>query len=348
MIETRNGDQSSFFGNYVYNQTVRKNHLLRKIAESVDFSFVQELCSDCYCSDNGRPSWSPVLMFKVVFLQFLYNLSDYAIEEELHDRLSFKMFVGLEVEESPPDHSSISRFRDRLGVERFKTIFNRIVDMAKSKGIVSDKLHIVDATAVQGKVDLHRIKEKYKDQDPDTYIDKHSPDPDARPGRKHKGKRFFGYKAHCLMDAESEIIVNADASRGNEHERTTIIPLSEKTTPPRVLTADKGYDTGENHDYLSQRHIRNGIMLRSNHTAMYIRHHVKRISRVAKRYRCVIEHKFAELKQRHGLRAARYWGLTKMRIQLYMASMCANIKRMVKLSYSNLPPPKIRLRCVAG
>ncbi|MFH1791731.1 MAG: transposase [Candidatus Omnitrophota bacterium] len=220
--------------------------------------------------------------------------------------------------------------------------------MAQNKGIVSDKLHIVDATAVQGKVDLYRIKEKYKDQDPDTYIDKHSPDPDARPGRKHKGKRFFGYKAHCLMDAESEIIVNADASRGNEHERTTLIYLSEPTSQPRALAADKGYDTGENHDYLSRRRIRNGIMLRSNHTTKYIRHHITRVSRVAKRYRCVIEHKFAELKQRHGLRTARYRGLTKMRIQLYMVAMCANMKRMVKLSYSNLPPPIIRFRSVPG
>ena len=83
-------------------------------------------------------------MFKIVFLQFLYDLSDYRIEDELNDRLSFKMFIGLDVEEAPPDHSSISRFRDRLGPEIFKDIFNRIVSMAKDKGIVSDKLHIMD------------------------------------------------------------------------------------------------------------------------------------------------------------------------------------------------------------
>ena len=195
MIETRDLSQKSFFGNYVYDKIVSKDHILRKIQSAIDLSFVDELCRDAYCPDNGRPAWSPLLMFKIVFLQFLYDLSDYVIEDELNDRLSFKMFAGLEVDEAPPDHSSISRFRERLGPERFKDIFNRIVSIARGKGIVSDKLHVIDATDVKAKVDLYRIKKEYKEKEPDTYIDNHSPDKDARPGRKHGGKRCYG----CLL-----------------------------------------------------------------------------------------------------------------------------------------------------
>ena len=348
MLESRDTRQQSMFGSYVYDRVVSKEHLLRKINQTIDFSFVNKACADLYCLDNGRPGWSPMLMFKVIFLQFLYDLSDYRIEEELNDRLSFKMFIGLDVEEAPPDHSSVSRFRDRLGPERFKELFNRIVELARSKGIISDKLHIIDATVVRAKVDLYRIKEEHGDDEPDTYIDNHSPDKDARPGKSFKGKQFYGYKAHCLLDAESEIIVNTDATSGNVREHTQLPPLSDAVPHPHVITADKAYDCQENHAFASGNRIRNGIMVKSNHTKEYLNTHVKRISKVAKRYRSIIEHKFAECKKHHGLRVARYWGLTKMRIQAYMTAICVNVKRMIKLLYHCASPPKIYLRRVAA
>ena len=344
MIENRDTKQNSFLGNYVYNAVVPKDHILRKIDEAIDFSFVDKLARGAYCHENGRPGYSPVLMFKLVFLQFLYDLSDYEIESELNDRLSFKMFAGLEVEEAPPDHSTISRFRDRLGVERFKDIFNRIVAMAKDKGIVTDKLHIMDSTDVKAKVDLYRLKKEHKDKEPDTYIDNHSPDKDARPGRKHKNKQFYGYKAHAIVDAESEILLNVDATPGNAGDGDELTVLSKPLDPPKVMTADKAYDSKENHEHLSKNHIRNGIILRKNHTKRYIKEHIERVSNVAKKIRPVIEHKLSELKNRHGLGLARYLGLIKMRIQTYLSAICVNVKRMIKLIFCNASPPKIRLR----
>ena len=346
MIETRSSNQGSFLGNYVYDKIVSKGHILRKISSTIDLSFVNELCCDTYCLDNGRPAWSPLLMFKIVFLQFLYDLSDYVIEDELNDRLSFKMFVGLEVDEAPPDHSSISRFRDRLGPERFKDIFNKVVSIAKDKGIVSNKLHIIDSTDVRAKVDLYRIKKEYKDKEPDSYIDNHSPDKDARPGKKHKGKLCYGYKAHTLMDAESEIILNIDALPANKKESDMLKPLSKPLSPPRVLTADKAYDHKDNHKYLSKNSIRNGIMTRSNHTKKYMKDYVRRVSNIAKSVRPVIEHKFADMKKSHGLSVARYIGLIKTRIQVYMTAISVNIKRMIMLIYNCVSPPKIYLRRV--
>jgi transposase, IS5 family len=344
MIETRDSSQKSFFGNYVCDKIVSKEHILRKIDSAIDLSFVTELCRDAYCLNNGRPAWSPLLMFKVVFLQFLYDLSDYVIEDELNDRLSFKMFAGLEVDEAPTYHSSISRFRDRLEHECFKDIFNRIVTIAKDKGIVSDKLHIVDATDVKAKVDLYRIKKKYKEKEPAAYIDNHSPDKDARPGRKHGGRACYGYKAHAIMDAESEIVLNVGTEPANKKEADLLKPLLAPLAKPRVLTADKAYDHQDNHRYLSKNHIRNGIITRNNHTREYIARHIKRVSNVAKTIRPVIEHKFADMKKHHRLGLARYIGLVKTRIQVYMTALCVNVKRMIKLIYNCLSPPKISLR----
>jgi hypothetical protein len=67
-MQGQHSRQSSFFG-MIYER------LLRRIAAAVDFSFVSEVVRDCYCPDNGRPSWNPLVLFKVVLLQFLYDLS---------------------------------------------------------------------------------------------------------------------------------------------------------------------------------------------------------------------------------------------------------------------------------
>ena len=66
----------SFFGNHIYeNLLARRSHLLYELSQVVDFSFVRHICRDFYV-DWGRDAWDPVLMFKMVFLQFLYDLSD--------------------------------------------------------------------------------------------------------------------------------------------------------------------------------------------------------------------------------------------------------------------------------
>ena len=97
--------------------------------------FVRELVRDCYCPDNGRPSWDPLVLFKVVFLQFLYDLSDRQVEEQVNQHLACKWFVDLQPEEAGPDHSTLCRFRNRLGPEKFQAIFNRIVAQARQAGL---------------------------------------------------------------------------------------------------------------------------------------------------------------------------------------------------------------------
>lgn len=156
--------QLTFYDEPIYAQTVPQDHFLRKLNIVVDFSFVNELCKDLYCPDNGRPSWEPQLLFKALFLQFLYNLNDYTVEDEINDRMSFKYFLGLPVNEKGPDHSTLFKFRDRLGNERFSQIFNKIVELARAHKLVSNKLYIVDSTDVKAKVDMFRVTEEIRNQ----------------------------------------------------------------------------------------------------------------------------------------------------------------------------------------
>ena len=95
LVQGKHSRQNSFFA-MLYEQLVLPDHLLRRIAATVDFDFVSELVCDCYCPDTGHPSWDPLILFKVVFLQFLYDLSDREIEEQVNLNLACKWFAGLQ------------------------------------------------------------------------------------------------------------------------------------------------------------------------------------------------------------------------------------------------------------
>src|SRR5271157_2277262 len=115
--------------------------------------------------DWGRDPWDPVLMFKMVFLQFLYDLSDRDIEEQAAFNLVYKWFLGLSTEELPPDHTVLCRFRQRLGPEGFETLFNQVVEQARNRGFITDRLHIIDSTHIIARVDLFRLKKEHRSKD---------------------------------------------------------------------------------------------------------------------------------------------------------------------------------------
>lgn len=317
----------SFFGNFLYDQILsQRPHFLKDLAQVVDFRFVEEHCKDFYV-DWGRDPWDPVLMFKMVFLQFLYDLSDREMEEQAAFNLVYKWFLGLSVEELPPDFSTLSRFRTRLGAEGFEKLFNQVVDQARSRGFITDRLHIIDSTHISARVDLFRLKKEHKNKrgdDDDHYVDRHSPDPDARFGRKSKKKSFYGYKAHKVEDADSEFIVKVKTTPGNEPDGNQLPALIDDHAGE--ATGDKAYDSKSNHAHLAEMGVTSGIIRRQRRPGR---------PRNSRRERPKIERKFSEGKNRHGLDKARYWGLAKVSIQSFMTAIVLNLKRLVKLALTD-------------
>jgi IS5 family transposase len=314
--------QTSFYGNHIYDRVIPKDHFLKLLDRAADLSFVNELCRDAYTPDFGRPAYGPEIMFKIIFLQFLYDVSDRRIEEEVNFNLVLKWFTGLAIDESPPDASSLTRFRDRLGEELFTNIFNQIVEIAREKGLVSDRLSIVDSTDVKAKVDTFKIKDN-----PDT-----SPDKDARHGYKSKKKPFFGYKAHASMDSDSELITKLGTTPGNTDDGKEFPKVMD--TQSRMTTADKAYDSNKNHRLLKRKGTISAIIIKKNRKSPRLRkYQMKPEIIAAQRERPKIERKFAELKRFHGLKESRYWGLAKMAIQFTMTAIACNLKRMVKLLF---------------
>jgi len=314
--------QLSFYGNHIYDRVIPDDHFLKQLERAVDLSFVNDLCRDAYNPDAGRPAYEPQLMFKMLFLQFLYDISDRRIEEEVHFNLALKWFVGLAIDESPPDATSLTRFRGRLGEKRFADIFNQIVSMARDKGLISDRLSIVDSTHVKAKVDTFRMQ-----TNPDKVKDK-----DARYGYKTQNKPFFGYKSHTGIDADSGIITKVDTTPGNVHDGDVFRKVVDEKA--QTVTADKAYDSKKNHRLLKKKHKKSAIIIKKNRKSKRLKKNQMTTEIIAaQRERPKIERKFAELKRYHTLAVARYWGLAKMSIQNLMAAICCNLKRMVKLVF---------------
>ena len=143
--------QISFFmsGNYLYDRIVPVDHLLRKINQVVDFSFVHELVRDRYTPDFGRPAEDPEFMLRLCLLQYLYGDSDRQVIENARVNLAYKYFLGLAVDEEPPDFTTVSYFRAvRLGEEKFRQVFESIVRQCIEKGLVKGKRQIVDSTHI--------------------------------------------------------------------------------------------------------------------------------------------------------------------------------------------------------
>jgi IS5 family transposase len=312
--------QLSFYGDHIYDQVIPANHFLKLLEKAVDFSFVNDLCRDAYNPDIGRPAYEPEIMFKILFLQFLYDISDRRIEEEVNFNLVLKWFVGFAINESPPDASSLTRFRERLGAKRFTNIFNQIVLLARERGLISDRLSIVDSTHVKAKVDTFKMQ-----TNPEHTLDK-----DARYGYKTQNKPFFGYKTHAGIDADSELITSVETTPGNVYDGDILRKVIDDKS--LMVTADKAYDSKKNHRLLKKKKKKSAIIIKKNRKSKRLKkNQMNAAVQAAQRERPKIERKFAELKRYHGLAIARYWGLAKMGIQSLMAAITCNLKRMVKL-----------------
>jgi len=347
-------NQNSFFGHFLYSQIIPEDHLLKKLSKVIDFSFVNELCSDLYhYAGPGQKAYSPEFLFKILFLSFLHNISDREIEEQINDRISFKWFLGLAVNEKGPDHSTLSVFKERLGQERFEKIFNQIVKIATDRGLTDPKLRIIDSTHTQANVDLNRLTKEFKENlkekpeelikkgtNSQNYISKNSPDPDASFGRKSKKKIFYGYKEHLRVNAKTGIVEKVSTTSGNINDNQEFDYLVEDLPYNSQLTADKQYDIDKNHQIIQQKQSESFIILKKNrkNKELLAKKETKAYQKITKK-RLIIERIIAEAKRYHGLTRARWKGKWKMIIQTLLTFIVINCKRLISWLLS--PPSQI-------
>ena len=131
---------------------VPKGHFLRKLESALDLSFVYEETAKLYSHRYGRPPYDPVVMVKYLLVGYLYGIpSERQIEQRIQTDMALRWYLGLDVFDRVPDHSTISQLRRRKPSFRkvFRRLFEKVVEQCIQKGLVSGRLVATDSTHVK-------------------------------------------------------------------------------------------------------------------------------------------------------------------------------------------------------
>jgi len=254
---------------------VRTDSFYRHLERALDLSFVRDLVRVHYAA-GGRPSIDPVVFFKLQLVLFFEGIrSERQLMEVAADRLSIRWYVGYDLDEALPDHSSLTRIRQRFGLPVFRQFFEHILDLCTAAGLIWGREVLVDASKVPGNADVDSLVPRLKDVVDDHLVElfgtqadsstsEHwnvveecrlpsdrplSPgyerlshrkvsrtDPDATPMALSTGRTVLGYQDHYLVDGgRARIILNCLVLSGDVMENQPFLDQFRHTLFRRKL-----------------------------------------------------------------------------------------------------------------
>ena len=278
-------------------ELVPQDHLLRKIDKAVDFSFIHEMCKDLYSPNIGRPAIEPELLFRMLFIGYLYGIkSETRLAQEVNENIAYKWFLGLGLTEKGPDHATISinrvrRFKDNNIAEQ---IFNEILKQCIKKGLVGGEILYTDSTHIKAKANKHRkqlvevkespkeymkeldeqitedraelgkkpIKDKEDDDKPEQPKTRMQSKTDPESGQQNRDGKpdGFHYSDHRTVDSKNNVIVNVHVEPANVND---VVPVPEilREISERLGKLPKymGFDAGYHNAQIAHLLEKNGI-----------------------------------------------------------------------------------------
>jgi IS5 family transposase len=233
----------------------------------------------------------------MLFLQYLYNLSDPELEDQVNDRLSFQNFVGVSFTTTIPDYTTIWRFRERLIEMKLNDkLFDTILGYLESKNLLVKKGTIIDATIIDSaNRPLSDKKRKELEEKPSSQIDT-----DAGSTMKRK-KYYFGYKGHIGTDVGSKLIRKRDFSSARPHDsqyKDTLLSGDEK-----AVFADSAYGSKEDKQKYRKEGVYYGVLDKATRSKKLSSTQKKRNKKKSK-IRSAVEHPFGYMKERLNYRKA--------------------------------------------
>lgn len=307
------------FADGLIKQRAGRNEWFGDLAKIIDWSAIEAVLSPIYASDEGRPSYPLPTLFRALLLQQWYGLSDEGLEQALDDRLSFRRFAGVPLDENVPDHSTLWRFRQELarhGLDR--ALFEEVNRQLAARGLILRRGTLIDATIVQAAVRAPRASEG-------TVSER---DPDAGWTTKH-GRSTFGDKAHVAVDEGSGLIRGAEMTGADLHDSQRFAALLQGDEA--AAYADKAYASAEHRALLKAAGIADGLMYRAARNRPLKAWQVAFNKAVAP-IRAAVERSFAALKCHYGLRRVRYLRLPRNACHLKLLCTAVNLRRALVLS----------------
>ena len=216
-------------------ELVPRDNFYRRLEVDLDLSFVRDLVRPLYAS-GGRPSVDPVVFFKLQLVMFFEGIrSERRLMEVAADRLSVRWYLGYDLFETLPDHSSLTRIRERYGLEVFRSFFERIVELCVEAGLVWGKELYFDATKVDADASLDSIAPRFAvEAHLDGLFEDDEPATDAKPDASSPLPTADDEKLRAKNAAEDDWISRTGRQRrevkGVWYKRTADF-LASKTDP---------------------------------------------------------------------------------------------------------------------
>ena len=154
-------------------ELVPADHLLRKIAQHIDFEFIRPATQHLYCADNGRPAIDPVTLFKMLFIGYLFGVrSERQLMREIQVNVAYRWFLDLSLTDKVPDASTLSQNRRRrfADTDIEQVIFDGIVEQAMQKGLIGGEVLHTDSTHLKASANKQRFSVHQVEQRPVDYL----------------------------------------------------------------------------------------------------------------------------------------------------------------------------------
>jgi transposase/nitroreductase len=269
---------------------VPDDHILKRVDRVLDLSWLRQDVAECYCLENGRPSIDPEAAVRLMLAGFFYGIvHDRKLMREAQANLAMRWFAGFKPHEPLPDHSSLTRIRQRWGEGRFKRIFQRTVDVCRAAGLVDGEVVHIDATLIRADVSWKRVVEQHAervleenpgDEDGDDKPSGSAPRRRGRPRSRpaevrkqsltdpeatlttssHDRRMEFCYKQHTAVDDRAGVLVDVNVTTGAMSEGSQLLEQMDRVQANtgrvvRAVTADAGYAHPRNYGVLEQRGV---------------------------------------------------------------------------------------------
>jgi transposase len=267
MLGFKERGQPELFVTGSLRQLLPDDHVLVRVDRVLDLSWLRDEVADLYCLDNGRPGIDPEVAVRLMLAGLLLGIvHDRRLMREAQVNLAIRWFAGYALHEALPDHSSLTRVRQRWGPERFKAILARTVEACIAARIATGEVMHLDATLIRADVSWGAVVDAHADavlagvdeaqpSDPPNG-EPHAPgekprricrtDPDASLGKGGRTSRVEpAYKQHTAVDALRGVVLDVEVTSGAVHDTNAMtaldtVPLA-TGRPIAVATLDAGY-----------------------------------------------------------------------------------------------------------
>ena len=282
-------------------------------------SLVKPLENEFQRSSTGRKPFSLLVIVKCFILQTIYNLSDPRLEEEIADRRSFQIFLGLNSGDSIPDETTICRYRETFSLKELDVLlFKEFYKQLKTQGLVLEQGTLIDAT----------IKPSYTK--PKANNNSGNRDQDADFGQKGR-KKYFGYKGHIGMDMKSKIIHSTEFTTVSNHDSSKFDDLV--TNNELIIIADKGYANEQRKRKYREKGVKYSVLDKAYRNRK-LSNKQKRMNRKLSKIRNEVEKPFAFMKNILKNVRCEYYNLRRNRFKFVLCSMIYNMRRMITLTFN--------------